>query len=65
MFVKPIDFCFIRIIGIVDTVGQKLVLGNAAQTLLSPSVALAVKPVDGSNFQETLFSIANPSNVQV
>uniref|UniRef100_A0A7N6A8L7 Adhesion G-protein coupled receptor G2 n=1 Tax=Anabas testudineus TaxID=64144 RepID=A0A7N6A8L7_ANATE len=54
-----------RIIGIVDTVGQKLVLGNAAQTLLSPSVALAVKPVDGSNFQETLFSISNPSNVQV
>lgn len=45
--------------------GLKLVLGNAAETLLSPSVSLSVKPADGSNFQETFFSVSNPSNVQV
>ncbi|XP_029030328.3 mucin-22, partial [Betta splendens] len=54
-----------RIIGIVDTVGLKLVLGAAAQTLLSPSVALSVKRADGGNFQETFFSISDPSNVQI
>ncbi|TNN51106.1 Adhesion G-protein coupled receptor G2 [Liparis tanakae] len=53
------------IIGIVDTVGLKLVLGGEAETLLSPSVALSVKPADGTNFQETTFSISDPSNVQV
>ncbi|XP_056267236.1 adhesion G-protein coupled receptor G2, partial [Pseudoliparis swirei] len=53
------------IIGIVDTVGLKLVLGGEAETLLSPSVALSVKPADGTNFQETIFSISDPSNVQV
>ncbi|XP_068456268.1 adhesion G-protein coupled receptor G2 [Clinocottus analis] len=54
-----------RIIGIVDTVGLKLVLGGEAETLLSPSVALSVKPADGSNFQEIFFSISDPNNVQV
>ncbi|XP_029376060.1 adhesion G-protein coupled receptor G2-like isoform X2 [Echeneis naucrates] len=54
-----------RIIGIVDTVGLKLVLEEQAETLLSPAVALSVKPVDGSNFEETFFSISDPSNVQV
>ncbi|XP_034406831.1 adhesion G-protein coupled receptor G2 isoform X2 [Cyclopterus lumpus] len=54
-----------RIIGIVDTVGLKLVLGGEAETLLSPAVALSVKPADGSNFQETFFSISDPNNVQV
>ncbi|KAM9847099.1 adhesion G-protein coupled receptor G2 [Aulostomus maculatus] len=54
-----------RIIGIVDTVGLKLVLEDEAETLLSPAVALSVKPVDGSNFQETFFSISDPNNVQV
>ncbi|XP_031725131.1 adhesion G-protein coupled receptor G2 [Anarrhichthys ocellatus] len=53
------------IIGIVDTVGLKLVLDGKAETLLSPAVALSVKPVDGSNFQETFFSISDPNNVQV
>ncbi|XP_049896391.1 adhesion G-protein coupled receptor G2 [Epinephelus moara] len=54
-----------RIIGIVDTVGLKLVLDGEAQTLLSPAVALSVKPADGSNFQETFFSISDPNDVQV
>ncbi|XP_078122096.1 uncharacterized protein LOC144527741 [Sander vitreus] len=54
-----------RIIGIVDTVGLKLVLNGQAETLLSLDVALSVKPVDGSNFQETIFSISDPNNVQV
>uniref|UniRef100_A0A8D3AKQ4 Adhesion G-protein coupled receptor G2 n=1 Tax=Scophthalmus maximus TaxID=52904 RepID=A0A8D3AKQ4_SCOMX len=54
-----------RIVGIVDTVGLKLVLDKEAVTLLSLSVALSVKPEDGSNFQEIFFSISDPSNVQV
>ncbi|XP_072230533.1 uncharacterized protein [Leuresthes tenuis] len=54
-----------RIIGITDTVGLKLVIGENAETLLSPGVALSVKPVDGTNFQETVFSISDPNNVQV
>ncbi|XP_008294812.1 G-protein coupled receptor 64 [Stegastes partitus] len=54
-----------RIIGIVDTVGLKLVIGENAETLLSPSVALSVNPADGANFQETVFSISDPTNVQV
>ncbi|XP_037603558.1 adhesion G-protein coupled receptor G2 [Sebastes umbrosus] len=54
-----------RIIGIVDTVGLKLVLGGEPETLLSPAVALSVKPADGSNFQETFFSISDPNHVQV
>ncbi|XP_028277260.1 mucin-5AC [Parambassis ranga] len=54
-----------RIIGIVDTVGLKLVMGEKAQSLLSPAVALSVKPADGANFQQTFFSISDPTNVQV
>ncbi|KAA8586985.1 hypothetical protein FQN60_000821 [Etheostoma spectabile] len=54
-----------RIIGIVDTVGLKLVLNGQTNTLLSSDVALSVKPVDGSNFKETIFSILNPNDVQV
>ncbi|KAM4726177.1 uncharacterized protein FYW61_012038 isoform 2-T2 [Anableps anableps] len=54
-----------RIIGIVDTVGLKLVIEDTAESLLYPSLAVSVKPADGTNFQETFFSILNPSNVQV
>ncbi|XP_077962857.1 uncharacterized protein LOC120822437 isoform X1 [Gasterosteus aculeatus] len=54
-----------RIIRIVDTVGLKLVLDGKAETLLSPAVALSAKPADGRNFQETIFSISDPNNVQV
>ncbi|XP_030601956.1 adhesion G-protein coupled receptor G2 [Archocentrus centrarchus] len=54
-----------RIIGIVDTVGFKLSLGSTAQTILSPAVAVSVKPADGANFQQTVFSISNPTDVQV
>eukprot|EP00064_Thunnus_orientalis_P013892 superscaffoldBa00002328_g13933 len=53
-----------RIIGIVDTVGLKLLLEETTETLLSPAVALSVKAADGSNFQETFFSISDPSDVQ-
>ncbi|XP_060941294.1 adhesion G-protein coupled receptor G2 [Limanda limanda] len=54
-----------RIIEIIDTVGVKLVLNDQAETLLASAVALSVKPVDGSNFQETVFSISDPTNVLV
>ncbi|XP_065818807.1 adhesion G-protein coupled receptor G2 [Labrus bergylta] len=54
-----------RIIQLVDTVGSKLVLEEAVQTVLSPDVALLVTPADGTNFQETFFSISNPNDVQL
>ncbi|XP_061754449.1 adhesion G-protein coupled receptor G6 isoform X2 [Nerophis ophidion] len=54
-----------RIIGIVETVGFKVVLGGESQTLLAPDLALSAQPVDGSNFQEVFFSISDPSDVQV
>ncbi|KAJ8347843.1 hypothetical protein SKAU_G00264320 [Synaphobranchus kaupii] len=54
-----------RIIGLVDTVGLKLVVQGETETILSDSVALAVKKVDGTNFQRTTFSIRNASNVQI
>ncbi|XP_054899561.1 adhesion G-protein coupled receptor G2 [Poeciliopsis prolifica] len=54
-----------RIIGIVDTVGLKLVIGDTAESLLYPSLAVSVKPADGANFQEAIFSILDPNNVQV
>ncbi|XP_033995732.1 adhesion G-protein coupled receptor G2 [Trematomus bernacchii] len=53
------------IIGVVDTVGLKLVLDGKVEYLLSSAVALSVKPADGSNFQETVFSISDPKTVQV
>ncbi|PWA23033.1 hypothetical protein CCH79_00001915, partial [Gambusia affinis] len=54
-----------RIIRIVDTVGLKLVIGATAQSLLYPSLAVSVKPADGANFQETVFSTLAPNNVQI
>ncbi|XP_051542114.1 adhesion G-protein coupled receptor G2-like [Myxocyprinus asiaticus] len=54
-----------RVIGIVDTVGLKLVVPGESISILSPSLALAVKQVDGANFQEMSFSIYNPSNLQI
>ncbi|XP_064206865.1 mucin-2 isoform X2 [Anguilla rostrata] len=54
-----------RIIRLVDTVGLKLVVKGETETILSDSVALAVKKVDGANFQGTTFLITNPSNVQI
>ncbi|XP_061902658.1 mucin-5AC-like [Entelurus aequoreus] len=54
-----------RIIGIVETVGFKVVLEGESQTLLAPDLALSAQPVDGSNFQEVFFSISDPSDVQV
>ncbi|XP_055004810.1 adhesion G-protein coupled receptor G2 isoform X2 [Boleophthalmus pectinirostris] len=54
-----------RIMRIVDTVGQKLVLRNSTESLLSEAVALSVQKANGANFEETYFSISNPNNVQV
>ncbi|KAM3869195.1 adhesion G-protein coupled receptor G2-like [Diretmus argenteus] len=54
-----------RVIGIVDTVGLKLVLEGDAVTILSTALALSVRTADGTNFQETVFSISDPTNVQV
>ncbi|XP_015233780.1 PREDICTED: adhesion G-protein coupled receptor G2-like [Cyprinodon variegatus] len=54
-----------RIIGIVDTVGLKLVIEESTESLLYPSLAVSVKPTDGTNFQETIFSITDPTNVLV
>ncbi|XP_053501214.1 adhesion G-protein coupled receptor G2 isoform X2 [Ictalurus furcatus] len=54
-----------RITGIVDTVGLKLVVQGQSQSILSPSVALAVKLVDGALFPKTTFTITDPSNLQI
>ncbi|XP_058268116.1 adhesion G-protein coupled receptor G2 isoform X1 [Hemibagrus wyckioides] len=54
-----------RIIGIVDTVALKLVVQGQSQSILSPSVALAVKLVDGALFPQTTFTITGPSNLQI
>ncbi|XP_061557971.1 adhesion G-protein coupled receptor G2 isoform X3 [Phycodurus eques] len=54
-----------RIIRIVDTVSLKMILEEETETLLSPALALSVKAVDGSDFQQVLFSISDPSNAQV
>ncbi|XP_052463871.1 adhesion G-protein coupled receptor G2 [Carassius gibelio] len=54
-----------RAIGIVDTVGLKLVASGTSQSILSQALALTVKKVDGTNFQETSFSLIETSNVQI
>ncbi|XP_073685775.1 uncharacterized protein [Garra rufa] len=54
-----------RAIGIVDTVGLKLDVSGTSQSVLSESLALAVKKVDGTNFEETSFSLIETSSVQI
>uniref|UniRef100_A0AAV2J9N6 Adhesion G-protein coupled receptor G2 n=1 Tax=Knipowitschia caucasica TaxID=637954 RepID=A0AAV2J9N6_KNICA len=54
-----------RIIGIVDTVGEKLIVGEKPESILSDAVALSVKKADGTKFEEVNFSITNPSNIQI
>ncbi|TRY94340.1 hypothetical protein DNTS_026337 [Danionella cerebrum] len=54
-----------RAVGVVDTVGFKLVVTGASQSLLSQSLSVAVKKVDGANFQETSFSLTDSSNLQI
>ncbi|CAL8399583.1 unnamed protein product [Boreogadus saida] len=54
-----------QIVRIVDAVGLKLVFETDVEQLLSDSLALSIKAVDGANFRETTFSIADPQNVQV
>ncbi|XP_077595978.1 adhesion G-protein coupled receptor G2 [Stigmatopora nigra] len=53
-----------RIIRIVDTVGLKVIF-EETETLLSPALALSVKAVDTNNPEPILFSISDPSNVEV
>lgn len=54
-----------RIIGIVDTVAFKLVLVKQNESLLAEDVAISVAAADGTNFQETCFSISDSNNVRV
>ncbi|CAL8276596.1 unnamed protein product [Arctogadus glacialis] len=54
-----------QIVRIVDAVGLKLVFDTDVEELLSDSLALSIKAVDGANFRETTFSIADPQNVLV
>ncbi|KAJ8278162.1 hypothetical protein GJAV_G00084580 [Gymnothorax javanicus] len=54
-----------RIINTVEELGQKLVVQDGTETITSDSLTLAVKTVDGANFEETVFSIANPDNAQI
>ncbi|KAL7847432.1 hypothetical protein AOLI_G00221500 [Acnodon oligacanthus] len=53
-----------RIIRIVDTVGLKLEVQRQNETILSPHVALAVVRVNGTDFQNTSFTV-NSSNLQI
>lgn len=54
-----------RLIRIVDTVGLKLVVEQQSESILFDSLALAVSRVDGTNFRETTFSLADPNDLQV
>ncbi|XP_009303796.1 uncharacterized protein isoform X2 [Danio rerio] len=54
-----------RAIGIVDTVGLKLAVSGPSQTVLSQSLSLGVKKVDGANFQQTSFSLIDSTNLQI
>ncbi|XP_056323120.1 adhesion G-protein coupled receptor G2 isoform X2 [Danio aesculapii] len=54
-----------RAIGIVDTVGLKLAVSGSSQTVLSQSLSLGVKKVDGANFQQTSFSLIDSANLQI
>ncbi|XP_072514997.1 uncharacterized protein [Salminus brasiliensis] len=54
-----------RIIGIVDTVGLKLVVQGQSESILSSSLALAVKRVNGAQFQQTTFTMTDSSNLQI
>ncbi|XP_076876417.1 adhesion G-protein coupled receptor G2-like isoform X2 [Brachyhypopomus gauderio] len=54
-----------RVMELVDEIAQRLVVEGKSATLLSPSLALAVKRVNYTNFQETVFTITNSSSLQV
>ncbi|XP_062869688.1 adhesion G-protein coupled receptor G2-like isoform X2 [Trichomycterus rosablanca] len=54
-----------KIIGIVDTVGLKLNVDGESKDILTQSLALAVKPVNGVNFQKTTFTINNSSSIEM
>ncbi|MFT7812522.1 adhesion G-protein coupled receptor G2 isoform X1 [Arapaima gigas] len=54
-----------RVIRIVDTVGLKLVMQDKNEVISAESLALAVAKVDGLSFQETSFSISDPTSLQI
>ncbi|KAL7847400.1 hypothetical protein SRHO_G00223800 [Serrasalmus rhombeus] len=54
-----------RIVEIVDSVGLKLVVHGQNETILSPSVALAVKMVNGTVFEQTSFTLTDSSTLQI
>ncbi|XP_037403232.1 adhesion G-protein coupled receptor G2-like isoform X3 [Pygocentrus nattereri] len=54
-----------RIVEIVDRVGLKLVVNGQNKTILSPSVALAVKMVNGTVFEQTSFTLTDSSTLQI
>ncbi|XP_076876414.1 uncharacterized protein LOC143525861 isoform X2 [Brachyhypopomus gauderio] len=54
-----------RIIGIVDTVGLKLVVQEQKAEILTKSLALGVKKVDGAAFPQTTFTMIDSSNLQI
>ncbi|KAJ8413154.1 hypothetical protein AAFF_G00091500 [Aldrovandia affinis] len=54
-----------RIIRVVETLGLKLEVQGETETISSESLGLAVRRVDGANFEETSFSIADPTNLQI
>lgn len=54
-----------RIMGIVDTVGEKVDLTETSESILTADLALSVQQADGTNFKGADFSISDPNNVQV
>ncbi|KAG9332375.1 hypothetical protein JZ751_014971 [Albula glossodonta] len=54
-----------RIIRAVETLGLKLVVEGETQTITSEFLALAVKMVDGASFEETSFTVSDPTDLQI
>lgn len=55
----------LRIIRIVDIVGLKLVLPDTTEIISADSLALAVRKIDASNFQQTTFFVSDSGSLQV
>lgn len=54
-----------RLIQMVDDVGKKLVLSGDGVIISSPTMVLAVKAVNGTDFPETSVDIFKTDNIQV
>lgn len=64
----PCMFCVLfpdRLIHLVDTLGFKLEVTGDRAILSSASLVLAVRKVDGTNFQTTSVDIVSTDNIQV